>query len=100
MPRKKKISVFAQALPGMSAEERGRKAQEALDNPIFTAARDIISNQIFNAQKVTPVLANQDREVLYLRYEAMQKFVNQLEGFINEAKLDQILSREKGESNG
>jgi hypothetical protein len=67
--------------------ERGRRAQELLDNELLTQALDAIDREVFDAWANAPALNAAEREALWQHIRACRNFRAVLLGYIQTGKL-------------
>jgi hypothetical protein len=67
--------------------ERGRRAQELLDNELLKESLDAIERDVFEMWANAPALQTSEREALWQHIRACRNFRAVLTGYINTGKL-------------
>lgn len=67
--------------------ERGRKAQELLDNELLKGALDAVEREVFEAWANAPALSKDEKEALWQHVRACRNFRSVLVGYIQTGKL-------------
>lgn len=91
-------STFAEDVTGVTTiQERATLAKQALANTVISDALIKIEYDLTLAWKNTPSDRQDLREGIWLKLDAMQKFKQTLNGFINHAVMEKHI---KGEQDG
>jgi hypothetical protein len=67
--------------------ERGRRADELLNNELLSQALDAIDKEVFEAWANSPALSAAEREALWQHIRACRNFRSVLLGYISTGKL-------------
>lgn len=67
--------------------ERGRQAQELLNNELLKGALDAIEREVFEAWATAPALSKDEKEALWQHVRACRNFRSVLIGYIQTGKL-------------
>lgn len=79
----------------MTLIQKAQYSKELLDNPMFMNIYNSIREQLIMNWENSQVMDIKNREVTYMRLEALKKIMQMIQGYIAEAIYEQKMKEEK-----